>query len=101
MLRIPYCPDNLLTDGGKVVNPTHRPHFTPQKHYYFYVSGTHSVRGCFSGQNADFAIVLAGLFIARDVQSLRYLTPSVLTKLQTVHDLALKQSEEKQILRVN
>jgi hypothetical protein len=29
-----------LTGGGKVVNPTHTPHFTPQKHY-FYVSGTH------------------------------------------------------------
>jgi hypothetical protein len=30
-----------LTDGGKVVILTHPPHFTPQKHYYFYVSGTH------------------------------------------------------------
>jgi hypothetical protein len=40
MLRIPHCLDNRLTDGGKVVNPTHRPHFTPQKHYYFYASGT-------------------------------------------------------------
>jgi hypothetical protein len=29
-----------LTDGGKVVSPTHQPHFTPQKNY-FYVSGTH------------------------------------------------------------
>jgi hypothetical protein len=41
MLRIPHCLDNLLTDGGKVVSPTHPPQFTPQKHYYFYVSGTH------------------------------------------------------------
>jgi hypothetical protein len=41
MLRIPLCLDNRLTDGGKVVSPTHPPHFTPQKHYYFYVSGTH------------------------------------------------------------
>jgi hypothetical protein len=41
MLRIPHCLDNRLTDGGKAVNPMHRPHFTPQKHYYFYVSGTH------------------------------------------------------------
>jgi hypothetical protein len=41
MLRIPHCLDNPLTDGGKVVGPTHQPHFTPQKHYYFYVSGTH------------------------------------------------------------
>jgi hypothetical protein len=40
MLRIPHCLDNRLTDGGKVVSPTHQPHFTPQKHYYFNVSGT-------------------------------------------------------------
>jgi hypothetical protein len=38
MLRIPHCLDNRLTDGGKVVSPTHSPHFTPLKHYYFYVS---------------------------------------------------------------
>jgi hypothetical protein len=25
----------------KIVSPTHPPHFTPQKRYYFYVSGTH------------------------------------------------------------
>jgi hypothetical protein len=25
MLRIPHCLDNRLTDGGKVVSPTHRP----------------------------------------------------------------------------
>jgi hypothetical protein len=41
MLRIPQCLDSWLTDGGKVVGPTHRQHFTPQKHYYFYLSGTH------------------------------------------------------------
>jgi hypothetical protein len=41
MLRVPHCLDNRLTDGGKVVSPTHPTHFTPQKHYYFYVSGTH------------------------------------------------------------
>jgi hypothetical protein len=42
MLRIPHCIDNRLIDGGKVVSPTHRPHFTPQKHYSsFNVSGTH------------------------------------------------------------
>jgi hypothetical protein len=34
MLRIPHCLDNRLTDGGKVVSPTHQPQFTPQKHYY-------------------------------------------------------------------
>jgi hypothetical protein len=31
MLRIPHCLDHRLTDGGKVVVPTHRPHFTPQQ----------------------------------------------------------------------
>jgi hypothetical protein len=41
MLRIPHCLDNRLTNGSKVVSPTHWPHFTPHKHYYFYVSGTH------------------------------------------------------------
>jgi hypothetical protein len=40
MLRIPHCLDNRLTDGDKVVSPTHRPLSTPQK-YYFSVSGTH------------------------------------------------------------
>jgi hypothetical protein len=25
--------------SGKVVSPTHPPHFTPQKHYYFSISG--------------------------------------------------------------
>jgi hypothetical protein len=29
-----------LIDGGKVVSPTHRPHFTTQKHY-FSAAGTH------------------------------------------------------------
>jgi hypothetical protein len=37
----PTALDNRLTDGSKVVGPTHLPHSTPQKHYYFYVSGTH------------------------------------------------------------
>jgi hypothetical protein len=40
MLRISNCLDYRLTDGGKVVSPTHRPQFTPQKRYYFYVCGT-------------------------------------------------------------
>jgi hypothetical protein len=44
MLRIPHCLDNRLRDGSKVVSPTYRQHVTPQKHYYFYVSGI-SVRG--------------------------------------------------------
>jgi hypothetical protein len=33
MLRIPHCLDSWLTDGGKLVSPTHRPRFTPEKHY--------------------------------------------------------------------
>jgi hypothetical protein len=41
MLRISYYLDSQLTDGGKVVSPMHWLHFTPLKHYYFYVSGTH------------------------------------------------------------
>jgi hypothetical protein len=31
-----------LKDGGKVVSPTHQPHFTPQKHYYFNASGKYA-----------------------------------------------------------
>jgi hypothetical protein len=40
MLMIPHFIDNRLTDGGKVVSPTHQPHFTPQK-YYFSTSSVH------------------------------------------------------------
>jgi hypothetical protein len=35
MLKIPHCTDNRLISGGKVVSLRHRPHFIPQKHYYF------------------------------------------------------------------
>jgi hypothetical protein len=41
MLKIPHCLDNGITDGGKVVRPTHPLHSTSQKHYCLYVSGTH------------------------------------------------------------
>jgi hypothetical protein len=41
MMRIQLYLDNRLTDGGKVVSLTHRQRSTPQKHYYFYLSGTH------------------------------------------------------------
>jgi hypothetical protein len=27
--------ENRLIYGGKIVSPTHKPHFTPQKHYFF------------------------------------------------------------------
>jgi hypothetical protein len=46
MLRIPHCLDNRLIDGSKVVSPTHQLYFTPQKHYYFNVSGTHFYLYC-------------------------------------------------------
>jgi hypothetical protein len=41
MLRIPHCLDNRLTDGGKIVSPTHPSHFIPQYNYYFSVSAIH------------------------------------------------------------
>jgi hypothetical protein len=41
MLRIPHSLDNRHRDGGKVVSPTHQPQYTPQKHYYFNIYGTH------------------------------------------------------------
>jgi hypothetical protein len=40
MLRIPHCLDSRLTDGDKVVSPTHWPRSSSQKHYC-YASGTH------------------------------------------------------------
>jgi hypothetical protein len=41
MLMFSHFLDSRLTDGGKVVSPTHRPHFTPHKHYYFSVFDTY------------------------------------------------------------
>jgi hypothetical protein len=43
MVRIPQYLDNRLTDGGKVVSPTHRPLSTPEKRYLS-ASGTHLCR---------------------------------------------------------
>jgi hypothetical protein len=40
MLRFPHCLDNRLTDGGKVVSPTHRPRSSLQI-YYFSAFGTY------------------------------------------------------------
>jgi hypothetical protein len=34
---MPLCLDSRLTDGGKVVSPTHRPRSTPQKHYFLFL----------------------------------------------------------------
>jgi hypothetical protein len=37
MLRIPHCIDNGLTDGGKVVSPTHRPLlYSPETLFLFF-----------------------------------------------------------------
>jgi hypothetical protein len=33
MLRIPHCLDSRITDGGKVVNPTHRPRSIHRERY--------------------------------------------------------------------
>jgi hypothetical protein len=64
MLRISHCLDNRLIDSGKVVSPTHPPHFTPQKHYYFYVSGSLlvSVRGSESASDRLFSAKLLPTF---------------------------------------
>jgi hypothetical protein len=35
ILRNPHYLDSWLIDGGKVVSPTHQPHFAPQKHFFF------------------------------------------------------------------
>jgi hypothetical protein len=43
-LRLPHSLDKRLTDGGKVVSPTRRPHFTPFLFLRFLV--LISVRGC-------------------------------------------------------
>jgi hypothetical protein len=51
MLSTSHCTDNRLTDSGKVVSPTHRPHFTPQKHY-FSTSSTHWPPLWSSGQSS-------------------------------------------------
>jgi hypothetical protein len=66
MLRIPHCLDNRLTDGGKVVSPTHRPQFTPQKHYYFYVSGTHF---CYRQSKLQGLVRLEGLGKCKKITS--------------------------------
>jgi hypothetical protein len=35
MLRIPHCLDSRLTDGDKVVSPTHPSRFTPHRNIIF------------------------------------------------------------------
>jgi hypothetical protein len=40
MLSIPHFLDHRLIDGGKVVSPTHKSHFTSYE-FFFNVSGTH------------------------------------------------------------
>jgi hypothetical protein len=36
MLRIPHCLEDRLTDNGKTISLTRRPHCTPQKHFFFF-----------------------------------------------------------------
>jgi hypothetical protein len=57
MLKSPHSLDNQLTDGGKVVSPTHRQRFTLQKHY-FSVSGTHF---CYRMSKPQGLVLLEGL----------------------------------------
>jgi hypothetical protein len=59
MLKIPHCLDNRLRDCAKVVNPTHQQNFTPNKHYYFCVSGTHFAHN-FVGE------VIANFFVDKE-----------------------------------
>jgi hypothetical protein len=41
-LRLSHYLDKRLIDGGKVVSPTRRPHFTPRFLFFlFKISGTH------------------------------------------------------------
>jgi hypothetical protein len=57
MLRIPYCLDSRLTDGGEVVRLTHRPRSSPQKHSAF-VSVT---RFCYRLSKLQSLVRLEGL----------------------------------------
>jgi hypothetical protein len=38
---VPHYLDKRLTDGGKVVSPTRRPHFTPRFLLFLKIPGTH------------------------------------------------------------
>jgi hypothetical protein len=44
-LRLPHYLDKRLIDGGKVVSPTRRPHFTPRFLYFERFLVLISVRG--------------------------------------------------------
>jgi hypothetical protein len=44
-LRLPHDLDNRLINGGKVVSPTRRPHFTPRFLYFYRFLVLISVRG--------------------------------------------------------
>jgi hypothetical protein len=66
MLRISQCIDSQLTDGGKVVSPTHRPHFSPKKHY-FSVSGIHF---CWRLSGPQGLVRLEGLGKLKKINSL-------------------------------
>jgi hypothetical protein len=91
MFRIPHCLDIRLTDGGKVVSPTHRPRSNPQKQY-FSASSIHICQGLSEPQSLVQLKVLGKLkklihliwFRTRDLQAcsivsqpLRYRVPRI------------------------
>jgi hypothetical protein len=63
MLRIPYCLDNRLTDGGKIVSLKHWPRSAPQK-YYFFASDTYFSTILFSSLCIIFTNVIFHLVIS-------------------------------------
>jgi hypothetical protein len=71
MLRIPHCLDNRLIDGGKVVSPTHRPHFTPQKYTHTH---THTHTQCVHKVYSGFWKILARKQIELATCGLRQIT---------------------------
>jgi hypothetical protein len=45
-LRLPYSPDNRLTDGGEIVSLTRRPPFNPQEDsWYSFLLEAESIPG--------------------------------------------------------
>jgi hypothetical protein len=64
MVRIPHCLDSRLTDGGEVVSRMHRPHSTPQIHFF---SGTYF---CYRLSKLQVLVRLEGLGKLRKLKDL-------------------------------